>query len=59
TLLESDSIKSTPEHCRDYLLKPNELLHAFSAMRIIYYRETRDFKRKHSDEMATLVAVKQ
>jgi len=59
TLLESDSIKSTPEHCRDYLLKPNELLHAFLAMRIIYYREAGDFKRKHSDEMATLVAVKQ
>ena len=58
-LLESDSLKSTPEHCRDYLLKINELLQAFLTMRIIYYREDRDPKSNHSDEMATLVAVRQ
>jgi hypothetical protein len=59
TLLGSDSIKSTSEHCRDYLLQANELLHAFLAMRIIYYREAGDPKMKNSDEMATLVAVRQ
>ena len=59
TLLDSDSIKSTPEHCRDYLLRANELLHAFIEMRIIYYRETAGPKRNNSDEMATLVAVRQ
>ncbi len=59
TLLESDTIKSTPKNCRDYLLKTNELLHAFLAMRIIYYREAKDPKRNHSNEMATLVAVRQ
>jgi len=59
TLLGSDSIKSTPEHCRDYLLRANELLHAFLAMRIIHYCEVGDPETNHSDEMATLVAVKQ
>ena len=59
TLLGSDSIKSTSEHCRDYLLRANELLQAFLAMRIIYYREAGDPETKHSDEMATLVAVRQ
>lgn len=59
TLLESNSIKSTQEHCRDYLLRANELLQAFLAMRIIYYREAGDPETKHSDEMATLVAVRQ
>jgi len=58
-LLESDSIKCTPEHCRDYLLWANELLHVFLAMRIIYYREAGDPGTNHSDEMATLVAIRQ
>jgi tellurite methyltransferase len=59
TLLGSKSDKRTPEHCRDYLLRTNELLHAFLAMRIIYYREAEDPEMKNLDEMATLVAVKQ
>jgi SAM-dependent methyltransferase len=59
TLLGADSIKSTPEHCRDYLLRSNELLHAFLAMRIIYYCEAEDQETNHSDLMATLVAVRQ
>jgi SAM-dependent methyltransferase len=59
TLLDSGNIKSAPGHCRDYLLHKNELLHAFWAMRIIYYRETVNPVADHSDEMATLVAVRQ
>ena len=59
TLLGTASIKGTTEHCRDYLLRVNELLHAFLTMRIIYYREARDTGKNHSDEMATLVAVRQ
>jgi tellurite methyltransferase len=59
TLLESNSIKSTPEHCRDYLLRANELLHGFLAMRIIYYREAGNPETNHPQEMATLVAVRQ
>jgi 2-polyprenyl-3-methyl-5-hydroxy-6-metoxy-1,4-benzoquinol methylase len=59
TLLGSKSDKRTPEHCRDYLLQANELLHAFLAMQVIYYREGEDPEMKNSDEMATLVAVRQ
>jgi SAM-dependent methyltransferase len=59
TLLDSSNIKSAPEHCREYRLRTNELLQAFLAIRIIYYRETADPGTNHSDEMATLVAVRQ
>jgi SAM-dependent methyltransferase len=59
TLLLSNSVKKTPEHCRDYLLRANELLHAFLALRIIYYREAEDPEMEHSEQMATLVAVRQ
>lgn len=58
TLLEPDSIKKRPEHCRDYLLRTNELLHAFLAMRIIYYRETENPETNGSNQSATLVGVK-
>jgi SAM-dependent methyltransferase len=58
TLLESGRIKSAPGHCRDYLLRKNELLHAFKGMRIIYYHETAGSETNHSDETATLVAVR-
>ena len=59
TLLELDISNSTTEHCRDYLLRKNELLHAFLAMRIIYYREERDPSKNHSGETATLVGVRE
>ena len=59
TLLEPDSIKSTPEHCRDYLLRANELLHVFLSMRIIYYREAGAPETNHPHQMATLIGVKQ
>ncbi len=58
SLLEPHSTNRNREHCRDYLLRRNELLHAFLTMRIIYYREGVDPKSDNNDEMATLVAVK-
>ena len=58
TLLESDDFKSTPEHRREYLLRTNELLHAFLGMRIVYYCETVDPETSDSDRTATLVGVK-
>jgi SAM-dependent methyltransferase len=58
TLLEPDDIKSTPKHHRDYLLRTNELLHAFLGMRIVYYRETVDPETGGSDRTASLVGVK-
>ena len=58
TLLEPKDIKSTTEHCRDYLLRANELLHAFLGLRIVYYRESLDRETDVSDWTATLVGVK-
>ena len=58
SLLEPDDIKSTSEHCRDYLLRTNELLHVFLGIWIIYYRETVDPETGDSDRTATLVGVK-
>jgi SAM-dependent methyltransferase len=44
--------------CRDYLLRPNELLHAFLPLSIIYYRE--EIRRSATDKgrSASLVAIK-
>jgi SAM-dependent methyltransferase len=58
SLLEMDGTKRHPEHCRDYLLRKNELLHAFLTLRIIFYREAADPESEDAEEMATLVAVK-
>ena len=58
TLLEPEQSTGSPRHCRDYLLRPNELLHAFSALRTIYYCETSDCKADDADCTATLVGVK-
>jgi SAM-dependent methyltransferase len=59
SLLESRSGNSASEHCREYLLRTNELLHAFLGMRIIYYSEAKESGKSHTDEMATLVGVRQ
>jgi 2-polyprenyl-3-methyl-5-hydroxy-6-metoxy-1,4-benzoquinol methylase len=59
TLVGSSKSEGLPEHRRDYLLRVNELLHAFLAMQIIYYREAEDCDTDHSDKMASLVALKQ
>ena len=58
SLLERHRTNPNPEHCRDYLLRKNELLHAFLSMRVIYYNEGADPESENNDEMATLVAVK-
>ena len=41
---------------RDYLLRPNELLHSFLALRILYYEETTVSDAQDADIKATLVA---
>ena len=59
TLLTSDGTETSRKHHRDYLLRKNELLHAFLGMRIIYYKEGGGTGSHHSDETATLVGVKE
>jgi len=58
TLLESQKVESKPGHCRDYLLRKNELLHAFLGLRILYYREAQGAETNHHEALATLVGVK-
>jgi SAM-dependent methyltransferase len=41
-------------HCRDYLLRPNELLRAFLPLHIYYYREIEE----EQNHVASLVGVK-
>ena len=58
TLLEPADGQGTSKHCRNYLLRSNELLHAFIGMRIVYYREAMDSETHDADWTATLVGVK-
>jgi hypothetical protein len=44
--------------CRDYLLRENELLHAFLSLRIVFYKEAKDEKDADTAGLASLVAVK-
>jgi SAM-dependent methyltransferase len=59
TLLASNRTTGKAAHCRDYLLRKNELLHAFSALRIVYYRESEETQEGHGDATATLVGIKE
>lgn len=58
TYVEDKGHLANQPSCRDYLLRNNELLHAFLPLHIIYYQE-RLFKNKKADEpIASLIAVK-
>ena len=41
-LLEAPGGASHGERCRDYFLKPNELLHSFLTLRVLHYHEECD-----------------
>ena len=58
TLLVSDDVKKPHDHCREYLLRKNELLHAFLAMQVVYYVETIESGTDAPDTTATLIALK-
>ncbi|MEJ2729054.1 MAG: methyltransferase domain-containing protein [Deltaproteobacteria bacterium] len=58
TLLDSPDLTKNKLCCRDYLLRENELLHAFLSLKIVLYQEAED---KHHDETAfsaSLVGIK-
>ena len=44
--------------CQDYLLRENELLHAFLPLRILYYQEGDLSGNKDHGPVASLVAMK-
>ncbi len=46
-------------HRREFLLRPNELLHAFIGLHVLYYEETLRRERDEDIHMATLAARRQ
>lgn len=57
--LETDHPDAASPSCRDYLLRKNELLHAFLPLHIIYYREAEDPTRDDHYLQASLAAIKE
>lgn len=58
TLLEAPGGASHGERCRDYFLKPNELLHSFLTLRVLHYHEECDTGQDEHRRLASLVAVR-
>ena len=58
TFLDLPDAGTEQPHCRDYLLRENELLHAFLSLRIIYYSEGKETSRDDAINLATLVAIR-
>ncbi len=56
--LETDHPAAAAPSCRDYLLRENELLHAFLPLRIIFYREAEDPTRDDHYRQASLAAFR-
>jgi SAM-dependent methyltransferase len=58
TFLDSADENTEQPHCRDYLLRENELLHAFLSLRILYYMDGKEMSRDDAINLATLIAVR-
>ena len=58
TFLDSQNPAKNQPRCRDYLLRENELLHAFSSLKIVYYKEAKDEKDAEAAWLASLVGIK-
>jgi tellurite methyltransferase len=56
TFIEKSSGARHAGFRRDYLLRPNELLHGFLALHVLYYEETAVNDAQDADIKATLVA---
>jgi SAM-dependent methyltransferase len=56
TLLETPGRAEHPDHCRDYFLRENELLHSFLSLRILHYHEECPAGQSESRRLASLVA---
>ena len=59
TFLESGQNSDNHPNCRDYLLKKNELLHAFLSLRILFYQELKLNEKDESSHIASLVAIRE
>ena len=58
TFLASPDPAKERSICRDYLLRENELLHAFSSLKIICYKEAKHEKDAEAVWLASLVGIK-
>lgn len=58
TLLDSPSPGSDPPVCRDYLLRENELLHAFLSLRILLYEESEYKRNQETVSLASLIGIR-
>ena len=58
TYLDAPSEADSGTFCRDYLLRSNELLHAFLSLRILFYEEGVSRQADDQRQSASLVAIK-
>jgi len=58
TFLDSPNLAESQSHCRDYLLRENELLHAFLSLKILLYKEAEDTHHDETAFLASLVGIK-
>jgi len=58
TYLEGSGEDYCSTSCRDYLLRDNELLHAFLSLKVLFYQETVIPEQKTFCHMASLVAMR-
>ena len=58
TFLDSPKPAADQPACRDYLLRENELLHAFLSLKILIYTEAEETQHDSMALMATLVGIK-
>ena len=58
TFLELTDKNVQQPHCRDYLLRQNELLHAFIDLKIVYYREGNIDDESEDVPLSTLIGFK-
>jgi len=58
TFLDSPRPDTAQPACQDYLLRKNELLHAFLSLRIIRYKESEEKKNQETAFLASLIGIK-
>lgn len=58
TYLEGENQDYCQSSCRDYLLRDNELLHAFLSLKILFYQETKTEEQKEFCHIASLVGMR-
>ena len=58
TFLDSPIPVTDQPACRDYLLRENELLHAFLSLKILLYKESEEKKNDEAAYLVSLIGIK-